>query len=164
MADRRALERGVERAESMRLFDLTALNAVLARANGRRGAPALRDVLARYDAGSELTRSELERRFLDLCRAAIVPPPRVNAPVELAGCQPEADFAWPEHRLIVETDGHETHGTREAFERDRRRDQRLIRAGWRVVRFTWRQVVHEPREVTATLQALLPSSPASQNV
>lgn len=160
VADRRGLERAVERAESLRIFDLAALRDVLDRAEGRRGAPALRKVLAHYDAAGELTRSELELRFLELCRAAAIPPPRVNALIELNDSEPEVDFAWPEQRLIVETDGHETHGTRAAFERDRRRDQRLIRAGWRVVRFTWRQIVHEPHETTTTLRALLPSSPA----
>ena len=160
VVDRRALERAVERAETLRLFDLTALHDVLARADGRRGAPTLRDVLRCHDAGGALTRSELERRFLELCAAADVPPPQVNALVELNGSELEADFVWPEHRLVVETDGHETHGTRQAFERDRHRDQRLTRAGWRVVRFTWRQVVHEPHETTTTLWALLASPPA----
>lgn len=149
----------MERAESLRVFDLRALHDVLARADGRRGAPRLREVLAHCDAAGGLARSELELRFLELCRAAAIPPPRVNPPIELNDSEPEVDFAWPEQRLIVETDGQETHGTRAAFERDRRRDQRLIRAGWGVVRFTWRQVVHEPQETTTTLRALLPSSP-----
>jgi very-short-patch-repair endonuclease len=37
---------------------------------------------------------------------------------------------------------------------DRRRDQRLQVAGWRVVRFTWWQITDEPREVKVTLRAL----------
>jgi len=37
---------------------------------------------------------------------------------------------------------------------DRRRDQLLTRAGWRVIRFTSRQVVDEPEYVAATLRAL----------
>jgi very-short-patch-repair endonuclease len=47
------------------------------------------------------------------------------------------------------------HTTRRAFEHDRRRDQRLMRDGWRVVRFTWRQVCFEPAYVADTLNALL---------
>ena len=42
-----------------------------------------------------------------------------------------------------------------SLERDRRRDQQLTAAGWRVVRFTWRQVVDEPDVVVATLRSLL---------
>jgi very-short-patch-repair endonuclease len=45
--------------------------------------------------------------------------------------------------------------TRRAFEDDRRRDQRLTLAGYRVVRFTWRQVANDSAMVVATLSALL---------
>lgn len=47
------------------------------------------------------------------------------------------------------------HATRGRFERDRRRDQALMLAGWRVVRFTWRQVFQETGQVIATVIALL---------
>ena len=60
-----------------------------------------------------------------------------------------ADFVWREQRLIVETDGGRFHRTRRAFEADRRRDQRLLLAGWRVIRITWRQLKHERRRVTS---------------
>jgi very-short-patch-repair endonuclease len=68
-----------------------------------------------------------------------------------------ADFLWRRQRLIIETDGHATH---QAFERDRRRDQRLAVAGYRVVRFTWRQISHEPTRVASALRRLL-AQPAS---
>ncbi len=48
----------------------------------------------------------------------------------------KADFVWRRERLIVETDGYRFHGGRHAFERDRRRDQLLVAAGWRVIRIT----------------------------
>ena len=64
------------------------------------------------------------------------------------------DLCWPARRLIVEADRHDAHATAIAFEGDRRRDQRLVAAGWRVARFTWRQVVREPQLVVATLAEL----------
>lgn len=45
--------------------------------------------------------------------------------------------------------------TRHAFVHDRRRDQRLMLAGFRVVRFPWMQVFDEPAGVAATLRELL---------
>jgi very-short-patch-repair endonuclease len=75
----------------------------------------------------------------------------VNVPVEGY----EVDFLWRRHRLAAETDGRESHGTRAAFENDRRRDVHLAVAGYRVVRFTHRQVVREPRAIAAALGALL---------
>jgi hypothetical protein len=88
-------------------------------------------------------RSPLEAAFLALCDDE----PVVNATVEGF----EVDFHWPDARLIVETDGHEHHGTRAAFERDRARDQALVAAGWTVVRFTYRQVLEEPARVRDVL-------------
>jgi predicted transcriptional regulator of viral defense system len=45
--------------------------------------------------------------------------------------------------------------TQQAFEHDRRQDQRLIVAGWRVIRTTWRQIKFRPQQVATTIAALL---------
>ena len=47
-----------------------------------------------------------------------------------------ADFAFPDHRLIVEVDGEAWHSSSEARKRDRFRDYRLRKGGWTVLRFT----------------------------
>jgi very-short-patch-repair endonuclease len=65
------------------------------------------------------------------------------------------DAWWPSRRLVVEVDGFRFHGTRRAFERDRRRDAELQAAGQRVVRVTWRQLRREPLAVAASLATLL---------
>jgi very-short-patch-repair endonuclease len=65
------------------------------------------------------------------------------------------DFMWPEYKVIVETDGWETHGPRSARRRDLARDRELTLAGWRVVRFTWADVRYEPDEVVRMLRGLL---------
>ena len=154
VATTRAIERAVNQAEVLRVFDLRAVEEVLSRADGRRGASVLKCVLARYD-GPTMTRKELEERFLALCRRASVPRPEVNAWITLGGgIAYEVDFLWRAERLAVETDGWGTHGTRQAFENDRRRDRRLRLAGWTVVRFTWRDVELEPNEVKQALTQL----------
>jgi very-short-patch-repair endonuclease len=60
----------------------------------------------------------------------------------------------------VEVDGYATHGTRQAFETDRRRDAELTGAGYRVMRVTWRQLDREPEAVAARLGAAI-ASPAT---
>jgi hypothetical protein len=115
LIDRRSLERACEQAEILRLLDLHALIDVLDRAAGRRGATALRSVLATYADGGPLTRSELEERLLEACERFAIPPPRVNALVRVGGDPIEVDFSWPGQSLIVEVDGYRTHGTRGAF-------------------------------------------------
>jgi very-short-patch-repair endonuclease len=85
-----------------------------------------------------------------------VPRPEVNVWLILDdGHAVKADFLWRGERLVVETDGRASHGTRQAFEDDRLRDQRLAVAGYRVVRFTWRQVLDEPARVAGVVKRLL---------
>jgi very-short-patch-repair endonuclease len=98
------------------------------------------------------TRSELEARFLSLCRRHRLPPPEVNVWVDRF----LVDFLWRHERLVVELDGWESHRTRSAFEADRARDARLKVLGYDVVRFTYRQVTGDAAGVAAALRALLP--------
>jgi very-short-patch-repair endonuclease len=152
--DARGVERAIDQAEVLSTFDLRAVEEVLTRAAGRRGARVVRRVLAEY-RGPTLTDRELEERFLALCRRASLPGPAVNEWIALDdGIAYKPDFVWRAERLIAETDGWGSHGTRTAFEEDRRRDRRLRMAGWEVVRFTWRDVEREPDEVTAVLAHL----------
>lgn len=101
--------------------------------------------------GADLTRSELERLFLSLCRRHRLPQPEVNARVGPY----EVDFLWRDRRLIVETDGFRHHASRSAFESDRGRDADMQRRGFRVLRFTYRQVTQDRSAVVAALQSLL---------
>jgi very-short-patch-repair endonuclease len=151
----RGLERAIEQAEVLRLFDLRAVEDVLERANGRRGAAVLRAVLARLEEPA-LTDSDLEERFLMLCRAASLPSPKVNEWLDIDELPAvRADFLWRAERLVIETDGWESHGTRQAFERDRRRDERLKLAGYELLRFTRRRIVADPSGVMSTVAELL---------
>src|SRR3954454_7718144 len=88
----------------------------------------------------QITRSELEERFLALVAQAGLPSPLVNH--KRGGYT--SDFAWPELNLIVETDGARTHNTDTAFVQDRRRDIDLFLAGQTTLRFTWADIVERP--------------------
>jgi very-short-patch-repair endonuclease len=142
----RELERPLDEAAYLRL-DLSGLRPL----HGRRGAGRLGRVLARHRPGSTRTQSELAERMLALCRRTGLPVPEVEAVIE--GFR--VDFAWPAARVIVETDGWRAHGTRSAFERDRRRDLVLAAAGWLVVRITWRHLLDEPDWVARQLARVL---------
>ena len=65
------------------------------------------------------------------------------------------DFAWPSARLVVEVDGFAFHADRAAYRKDRRRSNALQRAGWRVLRFSWEDVVGAPDAVVADVRAVL---------
>lgn len=146
----RELARAVEELERTGLFDGNAVDRVLRKANGRRGAGRLRAALAEWTSPA-FTRSEAERRALALIEAAALPRPNVNTFV--AGH--EVDLYWPEHRLAVEIDGYAFHSTRQAFERDASRDADLDDAGLRVRRITWRQLDREPEAVVDRMRRWL---------
>ncbi len=73
------------------------------------------------------------------------------------------DFLWRAERLVVEVDGYAFHSSRNAFERDRRRDAELGAQGFRVIRVTWRQIVEEPEAVIATLAVALAAQAARRS-
>ncbi|CAN5480516.1 DUF559 domain-containing protein [soil metagenome] len=64
-------------------------------------------------------------------------------------------------RLVVEADSFEFHGRRQQLTRDCRRYNAFVTQGWRVVRFSWEQVMFEPDYVTEVLTLLVrPPRPA----
>jgi len=148
---RRVVERAVNEAERLRLFDLTTLRATMATCRGHPGVARLAAILDEHHGSETLTRSELEDMFLDLCARHELPRPLVNTRVGPY----EVDFLWPRQRLIVETDGRESHLTSAAFERDHERDAALTVAGYRVLRFTHRQVLRKERTVANRVAAAL---------
>jgi Protein of unknown function (DUF559) len=150
----RRLEQMLDRGEASRVLDLDALRQVLDTHPARAGTPRLRRVLAAY--APTVTRSELEERFMLLCDEHGLPRPVMNA--RLLGY--EVDAYWPAARLVVELDGYAHHRGRHAFEADRARDVALAVAGYRVLRFTYRQVVDESARVAAAIRRFLRSDPA----
>ena len=155
---RNELRGALREAEHQRLTDPLSLHDLVARYERRPGLRAVRALLAEASVGASIIRSELEERFQDFLIRADLPLPRTNAVVEGY----EVDCVWPEQRLIVKLDGHASHSPAHAFEVDRARDRRLEAAGWRVIRITWRQLVHEPQLVDADLRRL--HNPASRTV
>jgi very-short-patch-repair endonuclease len=97
-------------------------------------------------------------RFLALCATHGLPRPEVNR--RIAGL--EADFVFEAGCVVVEPDGWRYHGTRAAFERDRRRDATLTRAGYRRLRFTHRQIERDAGTVASTVAAAIRATAASR--
>jgi hypothetical protein len=153
-----ALEYTLHEAQSRKLVRIDEIWELLARSPGRRGAAPLRSLLGRPETLTDAeAKQKLERRFRKLCRDAGIPAPRSNIwiPLEIPAGGLEVDFCWPDQKLAVETDSRTFHATARAFDNDPQRDRALTLAGWRVVRFRWREVFHRPEVVVAQLRALL---------
>jgi Protein of unknown function (DUF559) len=144
--------RALNEAEIQRPADPLSLLDLLERYPRRPGTPVLRTLLGN---GVQLTRSELEARFLDFVQRSGLPQPATNAWLQIHGTWIECDCLWRAERLIVELDGHAVHGTRAAFEADRARDRALQAEGWRVVRITWHQLQYNAQPLARDLRAVL---------
>ena len=122
--ERRELERALDEAQYRNLVSRSVLEATLRRNAGRRGAAALRAVLADHELGSTRTESELEETFVRAytehgrypfrCQERL-PPYR-------------ADVFFAAQQIIVEVDGP-AHRTKRRQAADAIRDARLGRAG-----------------------------------
>jgi very-short-patch-repair endonuclease len=130
-----------------RVLTPRALAAVLAREPRRKGAPVIQGLID----DPRMTRSDRERLLLRLIDRGQLPKPLTN--VRLHGYL--VDVLWPAEKLIVEFDGWRGHGHRLAFEKDRKRDQVLLAAGYRVLRVTDRQLKEEPLAVLARIAQAL---------
>jgi hypothetical protein len=113
------LERAINEAEVQRLRDPLSLPDLLERYPRRPGTRAIKTVLRKLESGANLPHSELEHRFRAFIAEWRLPPPEVNAWLQIEGEWLECDCVWHVKRLVVELDGRATHGTAAAFERDR---------------------------------------------
>lgn len=107
----------------------------------------LRELLSRVDPASESIIESITRFRLQYLGIA----PRLQVRVPGVG---RVDLVIGE-RLAVEVDGREFHSDPEKFEADRRRDARLSARGFRVLRFSYRQVMHRWFEVRAAILAAI---------
>jgi hypothetical protein len=65
------------------------------------------------------------------------------------------DGAYPDVHLGIEFDGAGVHSTPDALFRDRARQNALHELGWTLLRFTWWDVVHDPKGFAASVRRAL---------
>ena len=127
--------------------------------SGQGGSTVLRELIdERSKPGTRYVppESELEALLYKLVESAVDLPPAERQRWEWDGTEwRRFDLAWPGVRLLIEVDGWETHGSREAFQDDRRRDAMMVAMGWRVLRFTWDDIVNRPEYVLTTIRRAL---------
>jgi very-short-patch-repair endonuclease len=154
------LARLLREAAYLRLLDLPAIDAAISRAHGRRRLSRVRAALDAHRPASIL-RSELESRFLELCRDGGLAEPETNVRVRAGRRSYEVDCLWRAQRVVVELDGAAAHATARAFEADRERDAALMAAGYRTLRYTWRRLSRDPEAVIRELAATLFQGPGA---
>ena len=140
------------RSRSLRTVALRRESDRRRRHAGRSALAALLDLI---DGGCE---SELE---VWGALHVLPGPPHVAAPVQqyplrLAdGRAIRLDAAYPEARVAVELDGAAFHGSRDARERDLRRDTALATLGWVVLRFSYARLTADPEGCRREIEAVV---------
>lgn len=155
VSSRWVVEDALDRGLADRRFRVSAVEWMLHEVArpGRRGCGVLRTVLDERALGAAPPDGLLEPRMARLLRSYGLPPATFQHPVPEAGAR--LDFAYPELRLALEVDGYEVHGSPRAMTADHERHNRLVAAGWTVLRFTWEQVVRRPAEVAKAIRSAL---------
>jgi hypothetical protein len=151
----RALRRMVRQAQAEKRVNIRQLAEVLSRANGHPGATALREVVV---DGPIPTLSELEDLVLDLFDVAGIERPEINQKLVLDGRPIFPDFLWRERRLVVEADGMAWHDDKLTRENDAEKQAILEAHGYWVLRLTYAQVVHQPRQTISRFRAAMARS------
>lgn len=146
----RAVDRLLNEARALKLVTNSEIHTAMDRCPGRKGVKALRAVLE-AEKESGFTRSEAERVLKRLIDEGGLERPIFNTTVMGV----EADAHWPRLKLVVEVDGHQFHGSYRAFVRDRAKANRLVAAGFVVLRFTWPQLTQRPMLVVAEIARTL---------
>ena len=139
----RALLRGLSLAE---------VTASMDRNQGRWGMAVARPWVA---SAADRSAAESERIFARLMRTAGIRGWVVNRRQRVDGRPLTPDFRLPEARLVVEIDGWAFHTDPDRFERDRARQNSLVGAGYRVLRFTWAQLTERPDWVVEQVRVVL---------
>jgi very-short-patch-repair endonuclease len=144
----------VDSALRVRRCTRAELVTALERRRGVGELQHLRHALRWCDARSG---SVLESLLRVLLLDAGLPPPRTQHVLHdpLTGRVRRVDFAWLEQRLVVEADGRRWHDPRDVRDDDRRRDNGWAVLGWRVLRFTWADVVADSGGVVQAVRAAL---------
>lgn len=143
----RALERGViaRRASIDEFYSFLDDHG----RQGRDGTATLRLVLDEWLLGDRPPDSVLEAMLARLVTRHDLPPFEFQYEVQgaSAGAVARVDMAWPRWKLAVEVDGLHAHSTAAQLQSDWHRQNALVELGWSLLRFTWADIVRQPRAV-----------------
>jgi uncharacterized protein DUF559 len=145
--DRRDAIMAADAALREDLVTRAEIDAALAAARGWPGVRPAREVLALADPRAESPLESLARLVM---HDDGLPAPELQ--VSIGGYK--VDMLFDEQRLIVEIDGLDKYSGN-ALQREKRRERRLRRHGYRVERLTWDDLVHRWPETRVWLRAAL---------
>ncbi len=156
MCARPSLDEAVDHGLTLRRFTVDGLATELDRRpwRGRSGTGQLRQALRQRGYLGAPHPSVLESRVLRLLARGGIRPWGVEVDVLGTEGRYRLDVRLTS-RLALEVDGFAYHADPEAMSRDHRRRNELLRLGWTVLVFTWKDVTEDGERVLATVRRAL---------
>lgn len=151
------LEVTIDAVVRQRLATITRLQSLVERlgTSGRKGLGTLSRLLAERDSPT-IPDSAFNRRVGQLLVNGGLPRPEFEWRIEGAGrFVARADLAYPKARLAIECDSERWHRSRQAFQRDPRRRNEMMIAGYQVLTFTWDDYASRPAGIVSTVRQAL---------
>jgi len=136
--DRRRMTRGLEAAVAA---------AATARTLGR-----IESMVRLVDPRRESALESLSFGHMVRCG---LPRPELQFPVQTEEGTRFADFAWPQFGVIGEADGEVKYSSRRQNWQEKRREDRVRRLGYRIVRWGWADLRSDPDAVMLMLRSEL---------
>jgi len=160
-------------ADCLRFLPLRLASDVLDRSQ-QLGGPSLGEVASivpRHGLGTAQARRILraadrstfaaEKLAVSLLKAAAISGWKVNYEVQLNGRKLFIDLAFPELGIAIEIDGFAFHSKPMVFRGDRKRQNAVVMGRWKVLRYTWVDLVEEPERFIEEVRQMIDAASAS---
>lgn len=154
-------------SDCLRFLPLRPASEILDRSQQLNG-PTLEEVAAQvpvHGPGTAQARTILraadqasfaaERLAVKLLKEAGITGWASNLSVSFEGRKAKIDIAFPGLRLAIEIDGFAFHHKPPVFRGDRKRQNAVMIGEWRVLRYTWLDLVEEPERFIAEVRAMI---------
>ena len=122
---------------------------------GAGGARVIREILAVRDPAAQPSEGVFETMFERRVREAGLPMPVRQYEVKVGRSVARIDFAYPDERLAIETDGYWCHSGRARWAQGLARNNTLIGLGWRPLHITWDDLALRPDETMLAIRQAL---------
>jgi very-short-patch-repair endonuclease len=163
LARLRGVAQGLMAADAALHEQLTTPRELRAALRRQRGWPGVRRARQVVEAADGLAESPLESLTRLCLREAGLPAPELQAWVDTPGGRYRVDFLWRGQKVILEADGMAKYaGNPTALADEKRRQEHLERAGYRVIRVLWEDVVRHPAQTAARVRAVLTAAAATR--
>lgn len=119
-------------------------------APGRQRRRVIKELMS---AAAESPAESITRFYLHLWK---LPKPSEQLELIIRGKRYRPDFVWEDYRLILEVDGEVKYSgafgdPQEVIRQELRRQRELERAGWKVIRVRWKELMNSPESLRADL-------------